>query len=117
MNVAEPPRRPRHLIDPATLGRPRPNLAAEKANLERVQRWVLSLLAVTTMLHLSGGFVLAALAVNPDRTVSRFVLVALAGVVGVASVMAGSAIHRRPLLSPWLVFGSIPALIGVMLIT
>ncbi|MGO4255974.1 hypothetical protein [Marmoricola sp. RAF53] len=108
--------RPRHLIDPAALGRPRPDLAAEKARLERVQRWVMSTLTVTTVLHLSAGLLLAAVLMDADRGSARYGLVAIAGVLGVGSVAAGLAIHRRPLRSPWLLLGMLPVAVGIVLL-
>src|SRR4051812_43029590 len=49
-------RRPRHLMDPNNLQRPQPG----GMSLTRVQQWVLSALALTTVLHLSAGLVVAA---------------------------------------------------------
>ena len=57
--VTEPPPRRRHLMDPAN-----PQRVVNDQSLTRVQRWVMSVLAVTTILHMSGGLILAALVID-----------------------------------------------------
>ena len=116
------PRR-RHLLDPETLRRPRPataedraKRAEDKAQLERVQRWVMSTLAVTTILHLSVGLVVAAVVMDPDGAVARYGLVVIAGTLGVGSVAAGLALHKRSLWSLWLLLGWLPTVVGVVLL-
>ena len=106
-------RRARHLLDPEALGRPR-DLAAERRSLTRVQQWVMSVLAVTTILHLSGGLVLAAHFLPEERGVgARVGLDVIAAVFGVLAVAAGLAIHRRSVLSPWLLLGVLPGVLGL----
>ena len=39
----------------------------------------------------------------------------IAGAFGVLAVAAGLAIHKRPLLTPWLLLGLLPALVGLVL--
>jgi hypothetical protein len=110
-----PRKRPRHLID---LDAPRPSrdLVAERRSLTRVQQWVLSALAVTTILHMSGGLVLAAMFLPEQRGVGAQVgLNVIAALFGVMAVAAGLAIHRRSPLSPWLVLGVLPGIVGVWL--
>jgi hypothetical protein len=112
-----PQRRPRHLIDPADLGKPRPNRAAEKARLERVQRWVQSTLAVTTVAHLSAGLVVAAVFMDGDRAGARYGLVVIAGLLGVGAVATALALHKRAVLSPWLLLGFVPTVVGAILLS
>lgn len=81
----------------------------------RVQTWVMSALVVTTILHLAGGLLVAAWFIDPEQTVPRAGLSVIAGAFGVLAVAAGLAIHRRPLLSPWLLLGLVPAVIGLVL--
>ena len=117
MSVQQPsPRkRPRHLLDPDDLGRPR-DLVAEKRSLTRVQQWVMSVLAVTTILHMSGGLVLAAMFLPEERGVGAQVgLNVIAGVFGILAVAVGLAIHRRSVLSPWLALGVLPGIVGIWL--
>ena len=103
-----PPRRRKHLMDP---NNPQP-IPRDPMSLSQVQTWVLSTLAVTTILHMSGGLVLAALTVPHDRTVARVGLLVIAGLFGVMSVAAGLGIHKRSVLSWWLLLGWIPAVVG-----
>jgi hypothetical protein len=109
-----PPTR-RHLIDPSA---PRRTVSAASAerSLTRVQRWVMSALAVTTIAHFAGGLVLAALFLDDPRPGARVGLCLLAGVSGVMGVAAALAIHRRTVLSPWLLLGLTPALVGLWLV-
>ena len=95
---------------------PRRTSPAAERSLTRVQRWVMSVLAVTTILHLSAGLVIAALFL-PDPTLSSQVgLNVIAGAFGAMAVAAGLAIHGRSLLSPWLALGLVPTLVGLWLV-
>ncbi len=106
------PRRAKHLMDPANPRLDRPN----SASITRVQTWVMSSLAVTTILHLSLGLLLSAAVIDPDMLVERVGLTVIAGAFGVVAVAAGLAIHQRPIASPWLAVGLAPALVGAALI-
>ena len=107
-------RRRRHLMDPNAPRKPRDPEAERR--LQRVQQWVLSTLAVTTILHLSGGLVVAAAVMGADERVSQVGLVVIAGAFGVLAAAVGLAIHRRPILSPWLALGVVPTLVGLLVI-
>lgn len=101
-------------MDPS---RPRKRASAEDiARLERVQRWVLSALAMTTILHLSVGLVIAAVVIDDSRRDAQIGLNVLAAAFGVVSIMAAFAIHKRSLLSPWLVLGVVPGIVGIWLV-
>ena len=104
----QPVRRRKHLIDPTN---PRPP-QRYSTSLSTVQTWVLSTLAVATILHMSVGLVFAAAYVDDDRPDARIGLLVIAGLFGVVSIAAGLAIHRRRILSWWLLLGWIPALVG-----
>ncbi|WP_239456587.1 hypothetical protein [Nocardioides solisilvae] len=106
-------RRDRHLLD---LSAPRPprDHSAEARSLGRVQRWVLSTLAVTTILHLSLGLVVAAAYV--PETSGKVVLCVIAGAFGVIAVIAGLVIHGRRPLTPWLLLGLLPTLVGLLVV-
>src|SRR5688500_9372175 len=87
MDGAQQPRRARHLMDPT---KPRPQTTPEDlARLARVQKWVASVLAVTTIEHLALGFVLAALYVTPDSQGAQIGLCVIAAVTGMVGVAAG----------------------------
>lgn len=104
--------RPRHLMDPANPRLDRP----ESASITRVQTWVMSTLAVTTILHLAVGLLISAAVIDPALVVERVGLTVIAGAFGVVAVAAGIAIHRRPVATPWLALGLVPAAIGAVLL-
>ena len=104
------PRRRRHLMDPAQPVRPVNDHA-----LTHVQRWVMSTLAVFTIAHLSAGVVVAALEVPATANAARIGLNVIAGAFGILAVAAGLAIHRRSPLSPWLLLGLLPTVVGLWL--
>ncbi|GAA5117964.1 hypothetical protein GCM10023339_29740 [Alloalcanivorax gelatiniphagus] len=84
-------------------------------DLARVQRWVMSTLAVTTILHLVVGLVVAAVMMDDSPDSSRIGLNVIAGVFGAFAVAAGRAIHGRSILSPWLLLGILPTAVGLWL--
>lgn len=105
------PRRPRHLMDPDNLQRSQPS----GMSLTTVQQWVLSVLAVTTILHLSAGLVIAAM-ISPDsRSDAQIGLNILAGVTAVGAVAAGMGIHGRNPFGWWLLLGALVTPIGLYL--
>lgn len=109
------PRRARHLMDP-NAPRPVRDQSREDRSLTRVQRWVMSVLAVSTIAHLAGGIVLAALTIDDPQPGARVGLCIIAGAFGVLSVAVGLAIHGRRVLSPWLILGVLPTVIGLWLL-
>ncbi|MDN4162198.1 hypothetical protein [Nocardioides abyssi] len=119
-----PPRRARHLLDPdnprpARPTRPRKDGKPGKTGgmpIEVVQRYVLSVLAATTILHMSVGLVLAGLVIDDEFRVSQIGLCVLGGTFGVLAVAAALAIHKKSPLSPWLLLGTIPGIVGVWLV-
>ena len=102
---------PRHLID---LENPRPR-RRDPMSLGEVQKWVLSVLATTTILHFSGGLVLGAMYVDDSALDARIGLNVLAGVVGVIAVLTGRVIHRANPFTPWLLAGLLPTAAGFWL--
>lgn len=111
MTQSPAPRR-RHLIDPAN---PPRRTAQSERSLSMVQKWVLSVLAVTTILHLAGGLVVSAIFLDASATDARIGLNVIAGFVGVGAVASGLVIHHKPVLSPWLLLGFAPTVIGLLL--
>ncbi|GAA2114567.1 hypothetical protein [Nocardioides bigeumensis] len=107
-------KRRKHLIDPAA---PRPQVDAAAADhaLTQVQRWVISVLAVTTILHLAVGIVIGSFHIDDARTGDRVGLCVIGGLFGVVAVAAGRAIHGRSPVSLWLLLGTIPGLVGIWL--
>ena len=107
--AGRPRRKARHLID---FDNPPPAPVRGAMTLTQVQRWVMSVLAVTTIFHMSAGLVVAAFYVDPTRTDARIGLMVIAGLFGVLAVFTGLAIHGRAPVSWWLLLGWIPTLIG-----
>jgi hypothetical protein len=83
-------KRPRHLMDPANPVRP-----VNDRSFTNVQRWVASVLATTTILHLAAGLIISAWFIDDEHTASRVGLVVIGGVFVVLAVVVGVAIHRR----------------------
>ncbi|WP_310964517.1 hypothetical protein [Nocardioides terrisoli] len=109
-----PARRARHLMDPAN---PRPpQQRGGSMSLTQVQKWVMSVLAVTTIEHLSAGIVVAAYFLDADRPGAQAGLIVIAALIGMVAVAAGFLIHKRSPLTPWLVLGWLPAVAGAYLI-
>lgn len=109
-----PEKRRKHLIDP-NAPRPVRDPNAEHRSLTRVQQWVMSSLAVTTILHLSGGLILAAMFLEQPTSGAEVGLNILAGLLGVMAVASALAIHRRSIISWWLFVGLAPLPIGLWL--
>ena len=109
------PRTPRHLID-FDAPPQRRDAAAEHASLTRVQRTVMSVLAVTTVAHLAVGLVIAALALDDPGPGAQVGLCVIAGAFGVIGVVLARVIHGRSPLTPWLLVGLLPTLVGIWLL-
>ena len=73
----------------------------------------MSVLAVTTILHLSGGMVVAAAMLDDSPTSSKVGLSVIAGIFAAMAVATGRAIHGARVLSPWLLLGLAPTAIGL----
>jgi hypothetical protein len=82
----------------------------------QVQRWVVSALAVVTIMHLSVGLVIGALFLDEDAPVSRFGVCVIGGLFGVVAAGVGRLIHQKPIASPWLAVGFLPGLVGIGLV-
>lgn len=96
------PNAPRKAPDPRDIER-----------LQRVQRRVISVLAITTVLHLAVGFVIAADQVDPDRLDARIGLNVIASAFMLGGIAATLLINQRPWLSPWLLLGLLPGAVGI----
>lgn len=97
------PNAPRKAPDPEALKR-----------LETVQRRVVSALILTTIAHLTAGFILAAKKeIAGDRTDAQVVLVLVGALFWVVGVAAVRGLNKRPLLSPWLLTGLVPLAVGI----
>lgn len=103
------PRRARHLMDPNAL--PQRPTTYDDASVRRVQRWVMSALVVVVAFLLAFGWVLIA-GTMVHKVAGQWVLLANSAAFGVAGVVAARVIHLRSWLSPWLLLGFVPALVG-----
>ena len=110
---AKQPRRRRHLMDPANPARP---TSSSSMSMGSVQRWVMSVLAVTTIGHLSAGLTVAAIFLDTTRPGAQVGVDIIAGVIGMLGVAAGFLIHQKSPLTPWLLLGLLPALVGLWFI-
>jgi hypothetical protein len=106
------PRVRRHLIDPNNPPRRSPG---KSMSISQVQKWVMSALAVTTILHLSAGLVLAAIFLEDSNVSGRIGLNVIAGLIGAGAVAAARGIHQKSILSPWLALGLVPTAVGLYL--
>lgn len=104
-----------HLLDMDAPRRVVQDPEKDARDLARVQKWVMSVLAVTTILHLAGGLVVAAVMLDDAPDTSKIGLTVIAGVFGAIAVATGLAIHGRRILSPWLLLGVVPTALGLLL--
>lgn len=111
---APKPRRAKHLIDPTA---PRTvHTAADEVRLTHVQRWVMSVLAVTTIVHLCVGIAVAAVYLPQSQVGARVGLNLIAMAFGVLAIASGFGIHRRSPLTGWLLLGLVPGLVGLAVV-
>jgi hypothetical protein len=76
----------------------------------------MSSLALVTVEHLATGLVILAGMMDPSRRGDRIGLLINAAVIGVLGVVAFRLIHKKRWLTPWLLIGTIPSLVGAYLI-
>ena len=106
------PRPRKHLMTP---GAPRPAPRPNAMSTVQVQKWVVTVLVVVILGHLTSALVIFALTASEDHPASRIGLLIIAGAVGLLAAGGVRAVHRRRLLSTWLLVGLVPAATGVFL--
>jgi len=104
-----------HLLDLDAPRRVIQDPEKDARDLARVQRWVMSTLAVTTILHLVVGLVVAAVMLDDAPDTSKIGLTVIAGIFGAMAVATGLAIHGKRIVSPWLLLGVVPTAVGLWL--
>lgn len=104
-----------HLLDLDAPRRVVQDPEKDARDLARVQRWVMSTLAVTTILHLVVGLVVAAVMLDDAPDTSKVGLTVIAGIFGSMAVATGLAIHGKRIVSPWLLLGVVPTAVGLWL--
>ena len=112
MSTDTTPRRRRGLLDPADLRASHLRSQGTRDGLQRVQRWVMSVLVVSTILHLAAGT--AAIPVFKDdlSVTGQVVLLGVSAGIGLVAVAAGRLIHARSPVSAWALLGLVPAAVG-----
>lgn len=93
-----------------------PRKVADSKDLERlhrVQRRVMSVLIITTLVHLTIGLILAADAISDDRRDAQVILILLGAAFYVVGIGAVRAINKRPLLTWWMLTALIPVAAGL----
>lgn len=90
---------------------------AEEKALTNVQRWVISVLAVSTIGHLVLGLLVAAVMLAEPRPGARVGLCIVAGGFGVVAVAVARLIHGKSPLSVWLLLGTVPTFVGAWLVS
>lgn len=113
MTETPAPRRARHLMDPDRPRAPRPPEKQPRMDVEKVKKWVLSVLAATTILHLSWGLVVSAAFMDGARQSSRIGLSVIAGAFGVLAFAAALVIHQKRVWHPLLLLGIVPTIVGI----
>jgi uncharacterized protein (DUF983 family) len=76
--------------------------------IERVQKWVMSAVVLTTATVFACGISL--LAGQSEQPGAKPALLSIAAVVGVIAVAAVRVINQKSVLTPWLLLGVVPAL-------
>lgn len=79
-------------------------------HVEKVQKWVMSALLLTTAFHFSAGLIILAGVV--DRAGAKPGLLTISGFVGLLAVAGTLLINNRRLVSPWLLAGLLPTTVG-----
>ena len=77
--------------------------------VERVQRWVISALVLTICTLFATG--MAVLSGTVDRAGARPGLLGISCVVGLVAMVAVRAVNLKPILTPWLLLGFLPAVV------
>lgn len=111
MENPAPVKRARHLMDPDN-----PVRQVNDRSLTNVQRWVASVLATTTILHLAAGLVIAAVFMDDGNRTSQVGLCLIAGAFGIIAIGVGLAIHGRRPISAWSTLGLLPTAVGLILV-
>jgi len=78
--------------------------------VERVQRWVMSALLVTVSFIFAGG--LALLSDSSIQAGGRPGVLGMSVLVGVMGIEGVRVIHAKSLVTPWVLAGALPALLG-----
>ena len=78
--------------------------------IDRVQKWVMTALMMTTAVIFAVG--LSLLAGQADRAGAKPGLLTIAAIVGIVAVAAARVIHEKSVFTPLLLLGILPAAFG-----
>lgn len=86
-------------------------------SIEQVQRWVISFLILAVSAFPLGALVAVIDSIVDDgrRDDGVILLVVMAG-LGVLALVAIRLVHRRPIVSPWVLAGLLPAAVTAALV-
>jgi hypothetical protein len=80
--------------------------------VERVQKWVMSALLLTTAAIFSCGLALLSDHAPDSRRGAPQGLLVIAAIIGLAAITGVRVIHSKSVITPWLVVGLAPAALG-----
>ena len=112
MTTPQPARRRRGLLDPDDLRASHVRSQGSVEGLDHVRQWVLSILLVSTILHLAAGTALIPVVRDDISAVGQGTLLVISALIGLMAVATGRLIHHKHPASLWLVLGLVPALAG-----
>jgi len=78
--------------------------------VERVQRWVMSALLITVCFVFASG--MALLSATSVQAGARPALLSMSMVVGVVGILGVRLVHAKSLVTPWLLLGMLPSMLG-----
>lgn len=81
--------------------------------IERVQRWILSAVILSTAAHLVVALLF--LAVTRPNPAALPVLTFIATVMAIISIVGTRVLNQLPILTPWLLAGLIPIPVAIWL--
>jgi hypothetical protein len=78
--------------------------------IERVQRWVMSALLVTVCFIFASG--MALLSATSVQAGARPALLSMSMVVGLVGILGVRLVNAKSLVTPWLLLGILPSMLG-----
>ena len=75
-------------------------------HVQRVQRWIISALVLTTALHFVGGLLI--LAVTLGTADAFWVLTVIATIVSALSIIGVRVLNKQSVVTWWLLFAAVP---------
>lgn len=93
------------------------NRVRKELSIEQVQRWVISFLILAVASFPLGAMVAVIHSiVDDDRRGDGIILLVVMAVLGIMAIGAVRIVHRRPIASPLLVLGALPAVAAAIFV-